>query len=211
MRKTIASAIFLLAGAGAAAVGANLRGSDTLEDLTKFMLAPAGSPFCAGTTGIVYLGGGSTSGEQAMTGTGSAPLNVPQQSAAPMSRALGAAVCNTQQGSPATAAGIFVCLDGLAIIGNANAAPSCDLKFAAGNDWRDVLRRIYSGANPSPDNTGAGSAANCGGAARVALVNNWAGLFNGACSGSVACTQLQHAWRRSDLSGTTDTFLSLLG
>jgi hypothetical protein len=215
MRKTIASAIFLLAGAGAAAVGANLRGSDTMEDVTKFMLNPAGSPFCAGTTGIVYLGGGSGGGEQAMTGTGAAPLNTPLQSAAPMSRALAAAaVCATKQGSPATAAGVFVCLDGLAIIGNSSANnSSCELKFTAASttDWRDVLRRVYSGANASPDNTGAGTTANCGGAARRALVDNWASLFNASCSGSVACTQLQHAWRRNDLSGTTDTFLSLLG
>jgi hypothetical protein len=213
MRKTIASAIFLLAGAGAAALGANLRGSDTMEDVTKFMLNPAGSPFCAGTTGIVYLGGGSTNGEQAMTGTGAAPLNAPLQSAAPMSRALGAAaVCATKQGSPATAAGVFVCLDGLAIVGNSSAnQATCDIKFATGNDWRDVLRLVYAGANASPDNTGAGSVANCTSTARRNLVNNWNSMFNAPCNGSIACTQMQHAWRRNDLSGTTDTFLSLLG
>jgi hypothetical protein len=216
MRKTIASAIFILAGAGAAAVGANLRGSDTLEDVVKFMLSPSASPFCAGTTGMVYDGGGSTTGEQAMTGTGAAPLNVPSQSAAPMSRALGNAVCNTKQGSAATAAGIFVCLDGLAIIGNrASANATCDIKYTppgTSTDWRDVLRLVYAGANAGTDNTGAGSAANCGSTARRNLVNNWGSLFNAPCTGTgAACTQLQHAFRRSDLSGTTDTFLSLLG
>lgn len=210
MKKTIASAIFLLAGAGAAAVGANLRGSDTLEDVTKFMLNPAGNPFCAGTTGLVYFGGGSTAGEQAMTGTGTGTLDTPLQSAAPMSRFLSNAVCNTEQGSPATAAGIFACLDGLALIAASAVAPSCDIKFATGNDWRDVLRLLYTGASPS-SNAGAGSVANCSSPERRALVDNWASLFNGSCSGSIACTRVHHAFRRSDLSGTTDTFLSLLG
>ena len=43
MKNTIAVATFVLLGAGVAAVGAqlpNLRGSDTLEDVTQFMLAP---------------------------------------------------------------------------------------------------------------------------------------------------------------------------
>jgi hypothetical protein len=207
MRKTLASATFLLLGAGAAALGANLKGSDTLEDVTKFMLA---NGFCPNTSGLVYTGGGSTDGEQAMTGTGPAPLDVPAQSAAPMSRALGNAVCTTKQGTAASAAGIFTCLDGLAIVSSSGSAPSCDLKYTPGSatDWRDVLRMVYAGAKASPDNTGM----DCNSTARQTLVANWGNLFNGTCAGSVPCTTgLQHAFRRSDMSGTTDTFLSLLG
>ena len=80
MRTTLASGAFVLIGAGAMAVGAqlpNLRGTDAMEDVTRYMLSPQVSPFCPGTTGLTYVGGCSTGGEQAMTGTGSAPAQHP--------------------------------------------------------------------------------------------------------------------------------------
>ena len=55
---------------------------------------------------------------------------------------------------------------------------------------------------------------NCSSAVRKSLVANWGALFNTGCSASGsagACsTGLQHAWRRSDLSGTTDAFVSVI-
>jgi hypothetical protein len=57
----------------------------------------------------------------------------------------------------------------------------------------------------------------CSGNVRKSLVANWNALFNVSCSaagtgsGTGNCpTGLQHAWRRSDLSGTTDAFVSVL-
>ena len=65
---------------------------------------------------------------------------------------------------------------------------------------------IYAGAGPG-DST---ASRDCARPERVALVNNWGNLWNGTCSGTAGCTQLRHAFRRNDLSGTIDTFLSLL-
>jgi len=77
MRTTIASATFLLLGAGAATIGArsniHLLGSDTLRDLTVGTLAgfpPIGAlpsvAACPNTSGLVYDGTGSGNGANAM-------------------------------------------------------------------------------------------------------------------------------------------------
>jgi hypothetical protein len=50
---------------------------------------------------------------------------------------------------------------------------------------------------------------NCGGAERIALANSWNTLFQNC--GQTACTTIQHAYRRNDESGTTDTFVTALG
>ncbi|MBC7988549.1 MAG: hypothetical protein H7Y19_03055 [Luteimonas sp.] len=53
---------------------------------------------------------------------------------------------------------------------------------------------------------------NCASVVREALVNNWSALFTGAADCRTAtCTRLQHAFRRDDLAGTTDIFLTLVG
>ena len=69
---------------------------------------------------------------------------------------------------------------------------------ARGNSWR-----------PSrSSSTGAGSTKFCNSDVRYALVNNWNNLFQegAGCNGADpdACTQLKHAFRRDDVSGTTD-------
>jgi len=97
-------------------------------------------------------------------------------------------------------------------------------------DWRDVLRVVYGGFthntlpgsdnpyNPckraEPGRDGAGGQ-DCKSDVRVSLVNSWSNLFqNQSCAdkdlGAGACTQLKHAFRRSDASGTTDVFTVLL-
>jgi hypothetical protein len=213
MRTTLASGAFVLIGAGAMAVGAqlpNLRGTDSMEDVTRYMLNPQVSPFCAGATGLQYVGGCSSGGELAMTGTGPAPLNIPLQSLGPMTRTIGSSICNTKQGNPGTAANQFVCLDGSAVMAGVAgvSAASCDLSYTPGHltDWRNVLRMIYAGAGPGDSTV----PRDCARPERVALVNNWGSLWNGTCSGTAGCTQLRHAFRRADVSGTIDTFLSLL-
>ncbi len=53
---------------------------------------------------------------------------------------------------------------------------------------------------------------NCNSAVRKSLIKSWRNLFATDCAaGDTSCsTGLTHAWRRSDLSGTTDAFVSVL-
>jgi hypothetical protein len=53
---------------------------------------------------------------------------------------------------------------------------------------------------------------NCASPVRKSLIKNWNNLFTGGCAaGKGNCPNgLSHAWRRSDLSGTTDAFVSVL-
>jgi len=76
------------------------------------------------------------------------------------------------------------------------------------DDWKDALRLIYGGMDANDGSTIANR--DCDGAIRVALVNNWGNIFEGTCTAG-GCTQLHHAFRRDDESGTTDTFVSALG
>ncbi|MGZ3439116.1 MAG: hypothetical protein ACXVDD_06360, partial [Polyangia bacterium] len=73
-------------------------------------------------------------------------------------------------------------------------------------DWKDVLALIYAGKTHAMT----GTTRDCAGVVRRSLVDNWGNLFEGACNGAT-CTQLKRAFRRADLSGTTDTFLGLVG
>ncbi|NJK89423.1 MAG: hypothetical protein HC923_08450 [Myxococcales bacterium] len=78
--------------------------------------------------------------------------------------------------------------------------------------WKDALRIVYGGqSKDSPLTSGRSLIANksCNSDLRRALVSTYPNFFEGACTG-VGCTRLEHAWRRADLSGTTDTFLELL-
>jgi hypothetical protein len=96
--------------------------------------------------------------------------------------------------------------------------------------WADALRIIYNGQHAHLNNSTPSAACNanaptasgmstkrCNSDVRRTLVDTWANMFDtsgddgaGGCTDS-ACTQLQHAWRRDDFSGTTDTFLALIG
>ena len=92
------------------------------------------------------------------------------------------------------------------------------------SDWRDVLRIIYGGQHAhvtatacSLSNPAASVVAdrNCASDVRYTLANNWTNLFQeGSTCNSTdpdACTQLKHAFRRDDASGTTEVFLEALG
>jgi hypothetical protein len=121
MKKSLMIATFLVVGAGAAGVGAdigttaNLKGSDTLFDITTAMLLN-----CPGAV-PPYQGTGSGNGESAMIkGT---------QAVAPMSRFLSNKVCAGAAGvpeagvpdaGPATAQGIVIALDGVSVVGSKN-------------------------------------------------------------------------------------------
>jgi hypothetical protein len=55
----------------------------------------------------------------------------------------------------------------------------------------------------------------CNGIVRKTLVNSWGSLFQDVAGGAAcrtgSCTKLKHAFRRDDISGTTDTFVTLVG
>jgi len=213
-RMTASIAAFTaLALAAPVAHAIELKGSDTLELMTQQVLAN-----CPGTSTITYIGGGSSAGEQA--------LLVGTQEIAPMSRFL-ANQRTCQFSTPQTAQGYAHSLDGLAIVRDENSIVACDGVAFTGSiavtdqnnvsglqcpgctdgsyalaDWRDVLRLIYAGVHHD-------GSKDCASDVRYSLVNDWDNFFEGECA-SETCVNLRHAWRRADLSGTTDTFLSLL-
>ncbi len=55
------------------------------------------------------------------------------------------------------------------------------------------------------------TAQNCASPCRTELANGYAKLFESSCTVGNSCTQLKHAFRRNDESGTTDVFVKALG
>lgn len=239
MRTMIAGATFLLVGVGAAAVGAAfdttgsniaLNGSDTILEVTKEVISMCPN---AMADSITYNGGGS--------GVGSAAMAANTQQVAPMSRSLknteycGISIDSDGNGTvdlpvQGTTQGLVVGVDGIAVMANTTqvcagngvagttpssssiavtagsgdgACPGCSSGSYPITGFLDVLRVIYGGFH----NNGT---FDCNSDVRHSLANNWPALFSHACA-SGTCTQLSHAWRRSDLSGTTDAFATLVG
>jgi hypothetical protein len=82
--------------------------------------------------------------------------------------------------------------------------------------WKWALALVYGGK----DLSNASAAVDCNSTARHNIVANWSHLFNQGCSfasGAAICNDanhggiLWHAFRRDDVSGTSDVFSSLLG
>jgi hypothetical protein len=239
MRTSIASAAFLVVGAGAATLaavdttGSNiaLNGSDTLFDVTKQVITSCAAQFSDFTAqNISYLGGGS--------GVGAGQMDGNTQQISPMSRALkNTEFCSIA--APASAGlteDLLVGIDGVAIV--ANQTNSCSSTAANGfgstaafavtadgtstggapptcpgcvgtnytfNDSFDALKVLYFGL--THDGT-----YDCASPVRKTLIRQWHNVFVSDCSaGDGTCAAgITHAWRRSDLSGTTDAFASVL-
>jgi ABC-type phosphate transport system substrate-binding protein len=240
MRTSITGAVILLAGAGAASLaaavdttGSNiaLNGSDTLFDVTQTVLASCKNKFPDfAAQGITYLGGGS--------GVGAGAMGLNTQQVSPMSRALkNSEYCSIA--APASAGlseGLLVGIDGVAI--SANQTNSCS-STAANGIGSSTAMEVLSGGNGTDTGTsytfGSGGSLftgqpsfdalsvlyfglthdgnyNCASDVRKTLIKNWKNLFASDCTaGDTTCSAgLTHAWRRSDLSGTTDAFVSVL-
>jgi len=231
MRTSIAGAALLLVGAGAATVAAvdttgnnlALNGSDTLFDVTQSVITACATAFGDFTAnGITYAGGGS--------GTGAGQMISNTQEIAPMSRALkNSEYCSTAApGGPALTEALLVGIDGVAVL--ANQTNSCSSATAnnvgiggafdvtadgtpggaaAGTyafaDSLDALKVLYFGLTHD-------GVYDCAGPTRKTLIRQWKNLFTTDCpAGNGTCAAgLTHAWRRSDLSGTTDAFVSVL-
>ena len=234
MRSSIAIATFMALGAGTVGAGAldavpSMVGSDTLKNLTIQVLNNCTALHTLGDP-IKYDGTGSGAGENAMKIISAAST----QLIAPMSRALGAGICTgPTPAQRAGAEGMIVALDGLAIVTNTlnTGVEGIDYPGVAkdpANQWRTVLRLIYTGMDPSVGNNV--FLRDCNSAARQGIVNNWDNVFHGTVT---ACTDshpsvpgagaagydqnnaivepgVRHAFRRDDESGTTDVFLGQL-
>jgi hypothetical protein len=238
-RFQLMGATFLLLG-GAGAVGAldnlSLKGSDTLFDVTQDVLAACPAATAANT---LYIGTGSSAGEAAMA-AGAQTVASMSRFLNPIVGVCNGAPSGTPGfvtgAGGSTAEGLIIGLDGIAIVAGAPNATACggalafsttrsfavtDSTGAAVNDcsgcdpgtniyhlqnWKDVLAIVYGGKTHAMS----GATRDCANVVRSSLVNNWGNLFDGTCSGA-SCTQLNRAYRRADLSGTTDTLLGLVG
>jgi hypothetical protein len=134
MKKLLAIATFVVAGAGAAGVGAssaitNEKGSDTLFQVTTDAIVAAGLT----PAQLTYIGTGSGNGETAMINTQNGVAGS-LQSIAPMSRFMAANVCPSANGGKVTTAGytaanaqgLVVGLDGVAILAGVANTATCD-------------------------------------------------------------------------------------
>jgi hypothetical protein len=213
--------------------GLALNGSDTLFDVTNTIIGNCPTQFSDfATHNISYLGGGS--------GVGSGAMGLDTQQISPMSRALknteycaatgnslesgkaenllvgidGVAIAANQTNSCSSSAAngfgsgaaFAVTSDGTATGGTPASCPGCDAsnKYTFANSF-DALKVLYFGL--THDNT-----YSCSSPVRKSLIKNWKNLFSSDCAaGDTTCSAgLTHAWRRSDLSGTTDAFVSVL-
>jgi ABC-type phosphate transport system substrate-binding protein len=233
MKKTLAGALFVALGAGATGAGAldniNLAGSDTLKTLTQAVIAA-----CPSAAGLTYVGGGSGAGEAALrNGTqtvspmsrflaaantcGFSPNPVEAEGLQVALDALSIVVNSQHRAAcdpdsvPAGAACTKDVATGLRF-SDGTTPLTCVSNGASVtiNDWKAVLRLVYFGVTPADVNaTVYLNERDCNDPCRVELVSNWGKLFQNACSGG-DCTQLRHAFRRDENSGTTDAFRDLI-
>jgi hypothetical protein len=209
----------------------NFAGSDTLRDVTLDVINS-----CQGGLGGVmnYLGGGSTAGANAMV---AGDQQVAPMSRFLKAGAECGGLSNTGQGCRVGLDGIGIYADDEVLnhcdtirytdvmqVTERNGVagiqcPSCDTNNVyTFQDWRDVLRVVYAGQTAHIDQPACSDAdpprsalatRDCNSDVRRELLSNWGNIFEGGCT-DARCTQLRHAFRRDDLSGTTDTFLTLL-
>jgi hypothetical protein len=230
VKKRIAFAS-IVAVAGVTGVGAfdqvpAMLGADSMKDLTIAIINNCTALHTLGDP-IRYDGIGSVVGEVALRTIGFGA----KQMVAPMSRPLGSAICN---GPTATqrqgAEGMVIALAGLAIVGNSGTVGPEGLDYAGTpqdpfNNWREVLRIIYTGMPKSVGNNV--FLRDCNSQARKDIVNNWDNVFHGtvnACTDSHPSVQgtgaagydqtnsiiepgIRHAFRPDDESGVTEVFL----
>lgn len=157
MKRMVAATLLLALGGYAqhasAQVTVSLKGSDTLEKVTKQLLA---NPTCNPNGAIEYLGGGSGGGETAMTAN--------QQQIAPMSRALNSCAGAANQ--------LEIGWDSIVLATTGNAVCS-----GPAGDWATKLRTLYAGTD------GSGSASACNNPTRQGLADNYSTTLGGCSAG----------------------------
>ena len=211
-----------------------LNGSDTLFDVTQSVIASCNTAFGDfSSQGITYLGGGSG------VGAGAMGLNTQEVSPMSRALKSSEYCSIASPASAGLSEGLLVGIDGVAIAANqtnscSNSASGANgfgttaamAVLSGGNGtatgatytFGDASGSLYKG-QPSFDAlavlyfglTHDGNY-NCASDTRKTLIKNWKNLFASDCAaGDTTCSAgLTHAWRRSDLSGTTDAFVSVL-
>jgi hypothetical protein len=235
MKANIGIAVCIAVGASVVGVGAldhvnPLQSSEGIRDLTLAVLSSCAALHSLGDPLHVQFGDNIDGGtiEAWMTGG--------FQRVAPMSHRMGSASSCLQSvfgGDRSGAEGMVLALDAQDVICDSSTVgpEGIDYPGTAGNsanEWRTVLRMIYTGMPPS-----AGTnvfARDCNSAARKAIVNSWDNVFHGV---NTLCTDshpsvsgtgpngydpnnvivepgVRHAFRRDDESSATEAFLSEL-
>jgi hypothetical protein len=232
MKKTLTATLVLGLASSATAQPLALRGSDTLYQITQQMLTLCNVP----SSTMVYVGGGSSGGQNAMrdgdqaiapmsrfintSGCGLSAPNDNGEGYAHSLDAIGVLGDDTEDTDCDT-----LRYTGTLAVQDLNGTAGLQCPNCTGSDytftqWQQVLRIVYAGRHGTINTTAcfagdpaglvpAGETKECNSDVRNTLVNNWSNLFEGGCTDG-ECTQLKHAFRRDDISGTTDTFLSLL-
>jgi ABC-type phosphate transport system substrate-binding protein len=212
-----------------------LNGSDTLFEVTQAVLTACPT---AVTDGISYAGGGSGVGSGAMVAN--TQQVSPMSRALKTGEYCGVSIDydnDTTTGTngkelavQASTEDLMVGLDGIVI--EANSINACTNQLANGGTFQvtdtsgnpvtscpgcdgtghytlassiDLLRLIYGGMHND------GTTFDCNSNVRRTVVKDWNKLFSATCGTNNCPNGLTHAWRRSDLSGTTDAFVSLIG
>ena len=236
MRRFLTWALSFYFGAGAVAHAATvIKGSDTLAEVTNDVIG-----LCSLGGTITYVGGGSGTGQAAMVaGTQQlAPMSRELNSPACVGSASqlligldGISIITSNQlfgdsvsQTPETEDDCSDSING----GTSLSVPGCvaaDGCTTAGTytftDWKDVMAVLYGGQNHTSAPQLISNARNparidCASPVRQALVNNWNSIFSDStldpqsCRAD-SCLRLKHAFRRGDQSGTTDTFVTLVG
>ena len=234
IKMSVLASAFALAGSASAAT-TTLTGSDTMDQLTVDEINSCGPP----ATNMTYTGGGSGTGENNMRlgKQQTAPMSRKLQasntcrSATPASAQCKAVALDgiaivmppvnnpgtcSPSGSGTSCAGTTSC----GVQSELDAPNNTFNVFAGGvttttptgtytlNSQFDALRIIYAGMDQNASNVIGNK--NCSSDLRKSLINQWGKIFTPACTAGT-CTKLTHAYRRGDASGTTDTFLTLLG
>ncbi len=219
--------------------GLQLNGSDTLFDVTRSIISTCNTKLNNDNTGgDTYLGGGSGVGAGQMLGSSGVASQAisPMSRALKNSEFCGLSVTaygGTVPESQSATEGLLVGIDGVSEV--ANQTNSCSTGGAA-NGLGHASMSIQTGGTGTTTGTytfGSGIYAglpsfdalsvlyfgltndgvyNCASDTRKSLIANWKNLFSTDCgAGDGTCSAgLTHAWRRSDLSGTTDAFVSVI-
>jgi cysteine-rich repeat protein len=222
MRKSIAIAATLVAGASATTVGAytvptTYFGSDTLFVVTQTSITDTPG-LGAGLAGN-YLAGGSGAGQGAMAVSGAA--STAGQLTAPMSKMMTNGVCNALTGTNGSAAtnasGIVIGMDAVDLLSSVTSggASSCNGTSGVNPPTSGVgqgsaysgTAGVFTGSTTNQNwkwilallyggldlSPGAPSSPDCNSQARQNLVANWSLLFqNGCANGAAACGDTAH-------------------
>ncbi|HYQ03172.1 MAG TPA: hypothetical protein VER96_31075 [Polyangiaceae bacterium] len=183
MKSNIAIAAVAAVAAGSVGAGALnqvpvMRGSDALAGLTLQVLSNCTALHSLGDP-ITYWGMGGVQAEEAMRSL------APTQTIAPMTYRMTPNICGGQSSG---AEAMVIALDAVTLVGNpATVGPEgIDYPGNAGdpaNQWRRVLRIIYTGMDTSAGVNVAKR--DCNSAIRQNIVNNWDNVFHGTAT---ACT-----------------------